>query len=152
MNKIYYRDAHIVIILYDCTKKNTIREVVEGWYTTIAENLSARTGRRSSKAEVIVVGTKSDLVNVKDLEDLKVPEYSKVACSDLQSKGMRHFYISSVTLDGYDELEGFIVERCGFLESVLASGGKMDDVVISKKSTLKKKPLTSKHKSCCKAD
>ena len=79
LNKIYYRDAHIIIIMYDCTKANEASEQLEAWFKHISENVSGRTGKLDSSAEIMIVGTKKDLIkNEKRKEQLEIEEISKV--------------------------------------------------------------------------
>ena len=54
MGKMFYKEAHIVLFIYDITNKESFKELQEVWYNEITEN-----GEKN--VVFVVVGNKSDL-------------------------------------------------------------------------------------------
>ena len=54
MGKMFYKEAHIVLFIYDITNKESFKELQEIWYNEITEN-----GEKN--VVFVVVGNKSDL-------------------------------------------------------------------------------------------
>ena len=54
MGKMFYKEAHIVLFIYDITNKESFKELQEVWYNELTEN-----GEKN--VVFVVVGNKSDL-------------------------------------------------------------------------------------------
>ena len=70
INKIFYQDAYINILVYDITKKNTFKAIKDYWIEEIKEN-----GPRD--AIIIIAGNKSDLYEHEAVDEDEVRKYCK---------------------------------------------------------------------------
>ena len=70
INKIFYQDAYINILVYDITKKNTFKALKDYWIEEIKEN-----GPRD--AIIIIAGNKSDLYEHEAVDEDEVRKYCK---------------------------------------------------------------------------
>ena len=70
INKIFYQDAYINILVYDITKKNTFKAIKDYWIEEIKEN-----GPRD--AIIIIAGNKSDLYEHEAVDEEEVRKYCK---------------------------------------------------------------------------
>ena len=139
VNKIYYRDAHVVLLAYDPTLIETAPSTVEGWLKELSQNISDR-------SEIIVLGTKADL-----LDKQKAQESQKKIEMSCKIRGLRHMLVSSKTREGYEELLAYLKSRCQYFE-----GKGLNDVTSSSKAEkLSKKTVDGKvsvrqtKKGCC---
>ena len=67
--KIFYKDAKVIIFVYDITNKKTFDEIKKYWYKQIKAN-------SIQNAILAVVGNKYDLYDSQDVNDDKVQEYA----------------------------------------------------------------------------
>ena len=70
INKIFYQDAYINILVYDITKKNTFKALKDYWIEEIKEN-----GPRD--AIIIIAENKSDLYEHEAVDEDEVRKYCK---------------------------------------------------------------------------
>ena len=70
INKIFYQDAIITILVYDITQKDSFEAIKDYWYSEIRENAP-------KEAIVVIVGNKSDLYEHEEVNDDEVKEYCK---------------------------------------------------------------------------
>ena len=70
INKIFYQDAYINILVYDITKKNTFKAIKDYWIEEIKEN-----GPRD--AIIIIAGNKSDLYDNEAVPEKEAREFAK---------------------------------------------------------------------------
>ena len=70
INKIFYQDAIITILVYDITLKDSFEAIKDYWYSEIRENAP-------KEAIVVIVGNKSDLYEHEEVNDDEVKEYCK---------------------------------------------------------------------------
>ena len=70
INKIFYQDAYINILVYDITKRNTFKAIKDYWIEEIKEN-----GPRD--AIIIIAGNKSDLYEHEAVDEDEVRKYCK---------------------------------------------------------------------------
>ena len=54
MNKLFYSDAQVALLVYDITRMETFNEIKDYWYQQVIENAPA-------DIQMVLVGNKSDL-------------------------------------------------------------------------------------------
>ena len=66
INKLFYSDANIAILVYDITRKETFNEIKNYWYEQVKENAP-------KNIQMVIVGNKSDLYEFQEVptEDVK---------------------------------------------------------------------------------
>ena len=66
MNKLFYSDAQVALLVYDITRMETFNEIKDYWYHQVIEN--APPG-----IQMVLVGNKSDLYEFQEVptEDVK---------------------------------------------------------------------------------
>ena len=70
LGKHFYKDAYIIILVYDITKKATFQEIKDVWYPNVKQN--------GEKYTVLaVVGNKSDLYEEEQVTENEAKEYAK---------------------------------------------------------------------------
>ena len=88
INKIFYKDASIVIMVYDITKRNTYEEIKNYWYNQIVTMCN-------KNPIIAIVGNKSDLYIREEVKEKEAKEYAKEIgavfqlTSCLRSEGIR---------------------------------------------------------------
>ena len=70
LGKHFYKDAYIIILVYDITKKSTFQEIKDVWYPNVKQN-----GEKYSV--LAVVGNKSDLYEEEEVTENEAKEYAK---------------------------------------------------------------------------
>ena len=102
LNKFFYQDAKIVILVYDTTRKVSYDNMINTWYNDLKEN---------GEPNVIIgiVGSKSDLY-----EEEAVPEYE--ARNFAESIGAIFCLTSAQKNSGIDELFSLLGKK--YLESI----------------------------------
>ena len=70
LGKHFYKDAYIIILVYDITKKATFQEIKDVWYPNVKQN-----GEKYSV--LAVVGNKSDLYEEEQVTENEAKEYAK---------------------------------------------------------------------------
>ena len=70
LGKHFYKDAYIIILVYDITKKSTFQELKDVWYPNVKQN-----GEKYSV--LAVVGNKSDLYEEEEVTENEAKEYAK---------------------------------------------------------------------------
>ena len=70
INKIFYKDAAIVIIVYDITNRHTYEEIKNYWYNQI-------TTMCNKNPLLAIVGNKSDLYAKEEVKEKEAKEYAK---------------------------------------------------------------------------
>eukprot|EP01087_Luapelamoeba_hula_P013544 TRINITY_DN3866_c0_g1_i1.p1 TRINITY_DN3866_c0_g1~~TRINITY_DN3866_c0_g1_i1.p1 ORF type:complete len:212 (+),score=31.91 TRINITY_DN3866_c0_g1_i1:31-636(+) len=94
MRRIYYRSARAAIVCYDITKQDTFAKA-NFWINELRTN--------ETECALYLVGTKSDLVSVKEVRDSEVGRYA-------ESVGAKVFMTSAKRGDGVEELFATIAE------------------------------------------
>ena len=70
IGKHFYKDAYIIIMVYDISKKDTFEEIKEIWYPDVKQN--------GEKYGVLaVVGNKSDLYEEEEVSENEAKEFAK---------------------------------------------------------------------------
>ena len=70
INKIFYQDAAVVILVYDITRKDSFEALKNYWYTEVKDN--------SPKNVIIVISAnKSDLYEYEEVSNTEVEEFAK---------------------------------------------------------------------------
>ena len=88
INKIFYKDASIVIMVYDITQRNTYEEIKNYWYNQIVTMCN-------KNPIIAIVGNKSDLYIREEVKEKEAKEYAKEIgavfqlTSCLRSEGIR---------------------------------------------------------------
>ena len=90
LTKLYYKDASIVIFVYDITRKDTFEEIRDFWYNEVINNCSK---------DVIfaLVGNKSDIY---ELEEVNI-DYVNEFCQQINAF---HNKVSAKTGSGIEEM------------------------------------------------
>ena len=70
INKIFYKDAAIVIMVYDITNKHTYEEIKNYWYNQI-------TTMCNKHPLIAIAGNKSDLYAKEEVKEKEAKEYAK---------------------------------------------------------------------------
>ena len=70
LNKIFYQDAYINILVYDITNENSFKALKDYWIEEVREN-------GPKDAIIIIVGNKSDLYEYEAVDENEVKEYCK---------------------------------------------------------------------------
>ena len=70
LGKHFYKDAYIIILVYDITQKATFQEIKDVWYPNVKQN-----GEKYSV--LAVVGNKSDLYEEEEVTENEAKEYAK---------------------------------------------------------------------------
>ena len=68
INKIFYQDAYVNILVYDITKKPTFDALKDYWYQEVKENAP-------QDALIIIVGNKRDLYEIEAVEEDVVKQF-----------------------------------------------------------------------------
>ena len=103
INKIFYKDASIVIMVYDITKRNTYEEIKNYWYNQIVTMCN-------KNPIIAIVGNKSDLYIREEVKEKEAKEYAKEIgavfqlTSCLRSEGIREL-MQAIGLKALGEIE-----------------------------------------------
>ena len=101
INKIFYKDASIVIMVYDITKRNTYEEIKNYWYNQIVTMCN-------KNPIIAIVGNKSDLYIREEVKEKEAKEYAKeigaVFQLTLRSEGIREL-MQAIGLKALGEIE-----------------------------------------------
>ncbi|MCQ2817674.1 MAG: GTP-binding protein [archaeon] len=85
-NTLYYRDAHIAVLVYDITNKSTYEEITKYWLPQVKENSPENT-------IIIICGNKSDLYEYEDVDSEEVTTF----CED---NNVKFYLVSAKTGSG----------------------------------------------------
>ena len=69
INKLFYSDANIAILVYDITRKETFDEIKNYWYEQVKEN-------SPKNIQIVLVGNKSDLYEFQEVPTEDVKEFA----------------------------------------------------------------------------
>ena len=72
LNKIFIKDAKIILLVYDITEKKSFDEIVNFWYKDIISQLD-----NCSKLVIGLAGNKSDLYKKQEVDLIEAQEYAK---------------------------------------------------------------------------
>ena len=70
INKLFYSDANIAILVYDITRKETFDEIKNYWYEQVKENAP-------KNIQMVIVGNKSDLYEFQEVPTEDVKQYAE---------------------------------------------------------------------------
>lgn len=70
INKLFYSDANIAILVYDITRKETFDEIRNYWYQQVVEN-------SPKNIQIVIVGNKSDLYEYQDISTEEVKKFAE---------------------------------------------------------------------------
>ena len=90
LGKHFYKDAYIIILVYDITKKETFKEIKDVWYPNVKEN--------GEKYKVLgLVGNKSDLFEEEEVKEDDARNYA-------QEINANYFLVSAKNGDNIDNM------------------------------------------------
>lgn len=122
---MYYRDAKLVLFVFDMSNINTIDR--------IDEYLKKMMNNTSNNFEIIVIGNKIDLISIDDIAN--IDSYIK---DKLQIYNIKDFiYVSTKTGQNFDILLKKIVEKGDIIserESIVNTDNNLDIVVLNQES------------------
>lgn len=131
INKIFYKDAAIVIMVYDITNKNTYDEIKNYWHNQIVTMCN-------NNPIIAIAGNKSDLYTKEQVKEKEAKEYAKEI-------GAIYQLTSCLRNEGIRELMQAIgLKALGEIEKVLPNEEDKDKINLS--NDQKKK----KNDKCCK--
>lgn len=70
INKLFYSDANIAILVYDITRKETFEEIRNYWYQQVVDN-------SPKNIQMVIVGNKSDLYEYQDISSEEVKKFAE---------------------------------------------------------------------------
>ena len=70
VNKLFYKDSAIIILVYDITNKKTFENIKNFWYKDIQTNFD-------SKPMMVIVGNKTDLYEAEEVKEEEARDYAK---------------------------------------------------------------------------
>ena len=70
INKIFYQDACVALLLYDITQKDSYEAIKDYWYNEVKEY-------SPNNVIIVIVGNKSDLYEHEQIDENEVKEYCK---------------------------------------------------------------------------
>ena len=70
VNKLFYKDSAIIILVYDITNKNTFENIKNFWYNDIQTNFD-------SKPMMVIVWNKTDLYEAEEVKEEEARDYAK---------------------------------------------------------------------------
>ena len=70
LTKMFYKEAHAVIMVYDITRKQTYEEIKNYWANEISNNAPENTIK-------VLCANKSDLIDDKTVDETEAREYAK---------------------------------------------------------------------------
>ena len=123
VNKLYYKNASCIFLVYDITNKNSFDSIVSYWVPHVKE----------SKCDMFyLVGNKADLFSKAQVKEADVREYAE----SIQAS----FYLTSAK------------NGLGLREMLLNCAQRIDNTIQEKKSSLylgKAKNTKNEQKQCC---
>jgi small GTP-binding protein len=134
LTKIFYKNASIIILVYDITRKDSFEDIKNYWFNEIKE---------SSNENIIlaIVGNKSDLINEEEVNENEVRNYA-------EEKGMFFYSTSAKMKEGINELFNNVGLK--FLEKYEQNN---DDIFSSRSNTKIENvnnTTNEKKRNCCK--
>ena len=145
INKIFYQDAFVTLLVYDITQKGSFQAIKDYWYVELQENAP-------KEVIIIIVGNKSDLYEKEEVEVEEVKEFCK-------SVNALYKQTSAYSGTGIDDLFNMIGEEIltptnleifhKMKEEKNNSRSKGDTININSFSNLSDKDDNTKKKKCC---
>ena len=125
--KIFYKDAHVIIFVYDITNKKSFDEIKNYWYNEAKENVE------EENVIFCLVGNKNDLYEEEEVSDCEGKEYADSINAIFKST-------SALSNTGIPSL----FENIGKKILELKKDGKIDESIFIKESLDDKKKT-----NCC---
>ena len=142
LTKMFYKDASIVILVFDITRKDTFEEIRDFWINQVKEN---------SKEDIIIslVGNKEDNYEYEDIDNYSIEEFvNKINCIYQRVSAKSGFGIDNLFYDiGLKYLEPEKNNNI-ICNSVEYNKGKISLNNISKGNITIKNPINTKKKCC----
>ena len=128
INKLFYSDANIAILVYDITRKETFDEIKNYWYEQVKENAP-------KNIQMVIVGNKSDLYEFQEVPTEDVKQYA-------EEFGASAYECSAKTSVGVEE----VFKKSG-LRLINPNAGEVSFSELKQKEDLKKSVFISKPQS-----
>ena len=142
LTKMIYKDASIVILVFDITRKDTFEEIRDFWINQVKEN---------SKEDIIIslVGNKEDNYEYEDIDNYSIEEFvKKINCIYQRVSAKSGFGIDNLFYDiGLKYLEPEKNNNI-ICNSVEYNKGNISLNNISKGNITIKNPINTKKKCC----
>ena len=90
VNRIFYQDAYIILLVYDITNKPSFNALQDYWYREVKDNTP-------QEAIIIIVGNKTDLYEIKEVNEDDVKNFC-------ESVNALYILASAQTGEGVNEL------------------------------------------------
>jgi len=107
---IYFRNADIVLLVFDLSAINLFNDYHTGFEKVEFYLKKLQEDMHMKRFKIIIIGTKSDLVTLETLENIK--NAARIKINAIDNDVTNFVYISSKTGDGYDNLRKNLFE-CG---------------------------------------
>jgi len=144
VSKMFYKDADVVLLVYDITKKTSYEALQTYWVKQVLENSSKNT-------LLYIIANKSDLINLEQVDEEEARDYSK-------SINASFFVVSAKDSTLINELFKDVAKKYSGAKNVIIMDLsdedsnafqiqkiRKDSVIITKKALTEPK----KKKSCC---
>ena len=131
LTKIFYKDAHILLLVYDITKKSSFEDIENVWLKDIINN-------GEEVRIIILIGNKSDLYDKEEVDENEAREYAKKI-------GAKFILTSAKNDSGINELFKYVAEeylKTDFQDKLNANRRIEDgdvDLIKDQSKSLKKK-------------
>jgi small GTP-binding protein len=132
LTKIFYKNASIVVLVYDITRNDSFEDIKNYWFNEIKQN-------STENIIIAIVGNKSDLINEEQVNENEVRDYAK-------DNGLIFCSTSAKMKEGINELFNDVGLK--FLETYNLNN-KVDELNDSRKIEKDFNKTKGKKRNCC---
>ena len=138
INKIFYQDAQVTLLVYDITHEETYKAIKDYWYKEVKEN-------SPEDAIIFLVGNKSDLYEQEEVNEEEAREYAKEINSLFK-------LVSAQNGDGIEDIFKMVGERLlteDFLKKIKEENNINNNRNSIKNIMVEDTKAIKKKKKCC---